>query len=127
MLSTAPDKMLSTTPDKMLSTTLDKMLSITSDEMLTMKTNTLKNYYLCAENNEKFARGESTFKMDLHEYSIYDYNQLVAERMGAIAMPTLRAAQVPPACRTRAIPSSFNWAEHGVVTPVKDQKSCGLY
>lgn len=101
------------------------MLSSTPTEMLTMRTNVLRNYYLCAANNEKFDKGESTFKMDLHEYSIYDYKQLVAKRMGAITMPTLRAAQVPPACRTKSIPSSFNWADYGVVAPVKDQLNCG--
>lgn len=101
------------------------MLSTSPTEMLTMKTNLIENYYLCADNNEKFDRGETTFKMDLHEYSVYDYQQLVAKRMGAITMPFLSAAQVPPACRTRSIPSSFNWADYGVLTPVKDQLDCG--
>ncbi|TKR60070.1 hypothetical protein L596_029656 [Steinernema carpocapsae] len=96
------------------------------------KTRFLKNREFVKNHNEKFQNGETTFQVELNQFS--DLSDKEHDRMNGFraskGTSLLGALRVSNETLFRAplnskIPESIDWREHGYVTPVKYQGHCG--
>ncbi|KAL6470450.1 hypothetical protein MHYP_G00215690 [Metynnis hypsauchen] len=79
------------------------------------------NFELIASHNKDFLEGHSRFTMEMNKFgamSDLEYSALLGVRMG----PGLTFSQV---FQVPATPSSLDYRNMGLVTPVKDQGVCG--
>lgn len=95
------------------------------------KANFLNRYYLIKDHNEKFAAGETSYRLDINEHSHFSLEELAQKRLGYIHR---REINRPDKADFRALmkiasrtPDSFDWRDNQtgpVVRQVQDQGSC---
>ncbi|XP_050296021.1 cathepsin L isoform X2 [Anthonomus grandis grandis] len=92
----------------------------------------MDNAHKVAKHNQRFEKGEVTFKLGLNKYADLLHHEFVSLLNGfnrtknGIVKGSDRlesATFIPPAHVT--LPDTVDWREHGAVTPVKDQGHCG--
>lgn len=86
-----------------------------------------ENVETVRHHNSLFDLGESTFRMSINQFADMTFEEFSTANEPTIVLPD----NVPfhPAFFERdynvEIPSSFDWRDLGIVSKVKDQKSCG--
>ncbi|CAH1188083.1 unnamed protein product [Phyllotreta striolata] len=74
------------------------------------------------ENNLKYERGQTTYKMGINKFTDMTQEERVEKYLTKIEPPTHRdEAELP----LTDVPESKDWAAEGMVTKIKDQEACG--
>lgn len=98
-----------------------------SDDVERRKRNLITRYHEIAEHNAKYESGEESYQLGINAFSMYTYEELIAEKTGSMMMMMNGTSDpLPTNRRGRAAPASFSWlSRSGVVRPVQNQGSCG--
>ena len=101
----------------------------------------LENFAHIEDHNMLFAKGESTYALEMNEYGDMTTSEFLGVRNGFrmdlmedrkkmaeehIAINKVQGGTyMMPLNSEQSLPSKVDWREHGFVTPVKNQGQCG--
>jgi C1A family cysteine protease len=89
--------------------------------------NILRHFYEVQDHNKKFRNGQELYEMELNEFSVQSNENLARSKLGfdEPVMSNFLAQNDTFDVPRTDLPDYWNWAEHGIVQPVQDQKGCG--
>jgi len=88
----------------------------------------MKNYNRMVEHNKEFAAGRVSWARGVNQWYDLTKEEWAAEMGFGVAenpkQNTTSSSSFPPRSNAAA-PRSWDWRDHGIVSPVKNQRSCG--
>merc|ERR1712045_830012 len=86
----------------------------------------MKNYNRMVEHNKEFAAGRVSWARGVNQWYDLTEEEWAAELgLGIPQYPEQNMTSSPSPHLTAAAPSSWDWRDHGVVSPIKNQRQCG--
>jgi len=84
-----------------------------------------KNLQHIRQHNLESDMGQHGFTLGTNEYSDMSNDEFVAQMTGHMGNQTVRHGSLFMASQNLQVPSTMDWRDHGLVTPVKNQGQCG--
>merc|ERR1711899_53669 len=85
----------------------------------------MKNYNRMVAHNQEFAAGRVSWARGVNQWYDLTEEEWAAELgLGIPKYPEQNTTSSPPVSHASA-PSSWDWRDHGIVSPIKNQKQCG--
>merc|ERR1712130_629728 len=87
----------------------------------------MKNYNRMVAHNKEFSAGRVSWARGINQWYDLTEEEWAAEmgfRTSEEPMQNMTGSTFPP-CSNAAAPRSWDWRDHGIVSPIKNQRSCG--
>merc|ERR1711936_858219 len=98
----------------------------TRAELTKRRTIFMKNYNRMVEHNKEFAAGRVSWARGVNQWYDLTEEEWAAELgVGIPQYPEQNMTSSPSPHFNGAAPSSWDWRDHGVVSPIKNQRQCG--